>query len=87
MIAISDVYEYLTALQNSICATLEAEDGNARFQVDDWKSALGSGSTRALADGDVIEKAGVNFIYNYYNGIGASFASNSLEMISSSRKV
>lgn len=33
-----------------------------------------------------LEEAGVDFIYNYYDGIGASFASNSLEMASSGRK-
>lgn len=57
---ISQVKSYLMDLQDRICAMLEAEDGAARFRIDNWQSKLGTGSTRVIT-GDVIEKGGVNF--------------------------
>ncbi len=62
------VRAYLLALQDSICAALEAEDGTAKFRTDDWTRAEathaglgGGGRTRILAEGAVFEKAGVAF--------------------------
>lgn len=56
------VKEYLLALQNHICQFVEREDGQVRFEEDEWQhSHGGGGKTRVLAGGDVIEKAGVNF--------------------------
>jgi coproporphyrinogen III oxidase len=57
----TEVKRYLLDLQSQICAALEAEDGKGKFESDDWQSALGSGSTRVLRGGQVIEKGGVNF--------------------------
>ena len=60
------VREYLLDLQDSICQSISEIDGKA-FLEDDWQhqgSALihsGDGRTRVLAEGDVIEKGGVNF--------------------------
>jgi coproporphyrinogen III oxidase len=52
----------MLALQDAICAALEAEDGVARFREDAWSRAEGGGGrTRVLADGRVFEKAGVAF--------------------------
>jgi coproporphyrinogen III oxidase len=49
------------ALQDRICAALEAEDGQARFREDAWERAEGgAGRTRVIADGAVFEKGGVN---------------------------
>jgi coproporphyrinogen III oxidase len=49
------------ALQDRICAGLEAEDGRARFREDAWeRPGGGGGRTRVLAEGGVFEKAGVN---------------------------
>jgi coproporphyrinogen III oxidase len=49
------------ALQDEICAALEAVDGQARFRSDRWERPGGGGGvTRVLADGEVLEKAGVN---------------------------
>ncbi|PTX91247.1 oxygen-dependent coproporphyrinogen oxidase [Opitutus sp. ER46] len=63
-----DVRGYLLALQDSICAALEAEDGDGRFATDDWTrdasaaGALGGGGrTRILTEGGVFEKAGIGF--------------------------
>lgn len=63
---IETVREYLLGLQDSICGSLTAIDGQ-EFSEDAWQhegSALihsGDGRTRVMADGIVIEKGGVNF--------------------------
>ena len=59
---IQDVERYLRGLQDNITSALEAVDGGGRFRKDDWERAEGGGGeSRVLADGDVFEKAGVNF--------------------------
>src|SRR3990172_11611838 len=56
------VRDYLLALQDRICAALEAEDGGERFREDAWmRPEGGGGRTRVLANGNVFEQAGVNF--------------------------
>ena len=56
------VKAYLLGLQDSICASIEAEDGTARFVEDAWqRPAGGGGRTRVISGGAVIEKGGVNF--------------------------
>ena len=57
---ISAVKTFLLDLQDRICAALEEQDGS-KFVEDNWQSQLGSGRTRVIADGGVIEKGGVNF--------------------------
>ena len=48
-------------LQEAIVAALEAADGGARFARDAWERPGGGGGvTRVLADGRLLEKAGVN---------------------------
>lgn len=56
------VKNYLHDLQDRICAQLSKIDGTS-FQEDNWqhKQGSGGGRTRVLADGNVIEKGGVNF--------------------------
>ena len=66
---IDAVKKYLLDLQDSICNTLAKEDGGANFEEDSWtrepdpnKPGMhGSGKTRLLVDGHVIEQGGVNF--------------------------
>jgi len=59
---IAEVERYLRALQDRICAALEAEDGGAKFRSDEWqREAGGGGVTRIVADGTVFERAGVGF--------------------------
>jgi coproporphyrinogen III oxidase len=61
-IDIDSVREYLLNLQDSICSALEAEDGGASFQEDNWQREEGGGGrTRVLFDGKVFEQAGINF--------------------------
>lgn len=50
------------AIQDSICADLEALDGKASFRDDPWNRAEGGGGlSRPIANGALIEKGGVNF--------------------------
>jgi coproporphyrinogen III oxidase len=54
-------YAYIQTLQDQICAALEAEDGEARFQEDLWdRPGGGGGRTRVIENGRVFEKGGVN---------------------------
>jgi len=55
------VSSYLLALQDGICAGLESEDG-AKFREDRWtRPEGGGGRSRVLENGEVFEKAGVNY--------------------------
>jgi coproporphyrinogen III oxidase len=59
---VSAVRTYLLDHQDRICAALAAEDGTATFRTDKWtRPEGGGGRTRILADGPVLEKAGVAF--------------------------
>lgn len=61
-IDVGAIKNYLLALQAKICASLEAVDGKGKFITDSWdRNEGGSGVTRVLAEGAVIEKGGVNF--------------------------
>jgi coproporphyrinogen III oxidase len=52
---------FVHQLQNDICAALEASDGAAKFIEDAWdRPEGGGGKTRVIANGNVIEKGGVN---------------------------
>jgi coproporphyrinogen III oxidase len=56
------VRQFLLGLQDSICAGLEKADGKAKFHTDAWdRETGGTGITRVISDGAVIEKGGVNF--------------------------
>ncbi len=65
---VAAVKAYLLALQDTICAALEQEDGGGKFRTDEWSRREacqpglgGGGRTRLLANGAVFEKAGVAF--------------------------
>jgi len=61
-IDVASVKHYLLNLQEQICSALEAIDGGAVFRRDQWdRDSGGSGITRVLSEGKVIEKGGVNF--------------------------
>ncbi|MES2624005.1 MAG: oxygen-dependent coproporphyrinogen oxidase [Pseudomonadota bacterium] len=61
-IDVGAIKKYLLKLQEQICTSLEAVDGTGKFITDSWDRAEGgSGITRVLAEGNVIEKGGVNF--------------------------
>ncbi|MDX1617847.1 MAG: oxygen-dependent coproporphyrinogen oxidase [Balneolaceae bacterium] len=53
--------EFIRNLQEEICSSLEALDGNARFRHDDWtREGGGGGHTRVIEKGGLFEKGGVN---------------------------
>ncbi|HTC00153.1 MAG TPA: oxygen-dependent coproporphyrinogen oxidase [Ferruginibacter sp.] len=52
---------FIQDLQDRICIALEKADGKALFVEDSWERAEGGGGkTRVIANGNVIEKGGVN---------------------------
>jgi coproporphyrinogen III oxidase len=52
---------FIHDLQLRICGALEQEDGRAVFALDQWeREGGGGGRTMVIADGNVIEKGGVN---------------------------
>ena len=52
---------YIHTLQDQICEALENADGLAKFKEDNWeREGGGGGKTRVIANGNVIEKGGVN---------------------------
>ncbi len=54
-------YQYIQKLQDTICAGLEAVDGQAKFVEDLWdRPEGGGGRTRVITNGKVFEKGGVN---------------------------
>ncbi|MCX4026925.1 oxygen-dependent coproporphyrinogen oxidase [Endozoicomonas sp. SM1973] len=70
---IQAVKNYLLNLQDNICRALEQEDGEAKFQQDEWqREGGGGGRTRVISNGAVIEKGGVNFSHVFGAGLPAS---------------
>ena len=56
------VKDYLLSLQDHICNQLQALEPAVRFRQDEWvREEGGGGRSRVLAEGEVIEKGGVNF--------------------------
>src|SRR3954452_21495178 len=54
--------DFFRDLQDRICSVLEKLDGTGKFREDLWqREGGGGGRTRILAEGAVLEKAGVNF--------------------------
>lgn len=62
MIHKEEITEWYKGLQDRICASLEAADGEGSFVEDAWeRPGGGGGRSRVLRDGRIIEKGGVNF--------------------------
>lgn len=74
------VLAVLKNLQNQICAALEAEEGKARFEPDEWQSKLGTGQSRVLKNGAVFEQAGVNFSHVKGSAMPASASAHRPEL-------
>ena len=61
-IDVQAVHAYLLELQDRICAAVEGQEPAQRFVTDEWRREEGGGGrSRVLEDGEVLEKAGVNF--------------------------
>jgi coproporphyrinogen III oxidase len=66
--------EYFRGLQDRIVAALEELDAGGRFREDRWdREGGGGGRSRVLAEGNVFEKAGVNFS-DVYGDMSEEFA-------------
>ena len=78
---IAQVKSYLLALQDSICAALSEEDGQAGFITEEWeRPGGGGGRSRVLAEGAVFEKAGVNFSHVMGEGLPPSASASRPEL-------
>jgi coproporphyrinogen III oxidase len=56
------VSAFMQGIQDEICAGLEALDGEAKFQQDQWERPEGGGGrSRVIKNGGVFEQGGVNF--------------------------
>ena len=78
---ISSVKVFLQELQSEICKGLEGLDGSAKFRTDQWdRKGGGSGITRIISDGDVLEKAGVNFSHVFGTSMPASATADRPEL-------
>ena len=78
---IQTVKSYLLGLQDSICQSLEQEDGEATFFEDDWeRDAGGGGRTRVLTNGKIFEQAGVNFSHVYGDNMPATATAHRPEL-------
>ncbi len=56
------ITDWFKDLQDRICTRLEAADGKAEFEEDQWERAGGGGGrSRVINNGNVLEKGGVNF--------------------------
>jgi coproporphyrinogen III oxidase len=54
-------YNFIKELQNTITSKLEAIDGKAIFQEDEWQRKEGGGGfSRIIQDGNIFEKGGVS---------------------------
>jgi coproporphyrinogen III oxidase len=79
------VKAFLLDLQERICAALEKEDGEARFEEDAWEREPGEklgggGRTRVLTEGKVFEQAGVNFSDVYGDSLPTSATAHRPEL-------
>ncbi len=62
MITREEITEFFKWLQQDIIRQLEEMDGKGKFVSDPWdRPGGGGGITRVLANGNIIEKGGVNF--------------------------
>jgi coproporphyrinogen III oxidase len=60
--SIDRIADYLTGLQDRLCAGFEDSDGKASFREDCWERPEGGGGrTRVLEGGGTFEKGGVNY--------------------------
>ena len=75
------VKEFLLDLQNTICSKLEQTDGSTTFQTDRWdREAGGTGITRVISGGQVLEKGGVNFSHVFGKSLPASASATRPEL-------
>ncbi len=57
----AEIASLYSGLQENMCRQLEEADGKGVFQRYPWKKEIGQGLTRVMQEGNIIEKAGLNF--------------------------
>lgn len=78
IISVAEIKEFMLSLQDELCRGLEKIDGSRTFMEDTWQRENGGGGrTRALEEGNVIEKCGVNFSHVW--GEKLPFSANHLQ--------
>ncbi|WNB17482.1 oxygen-dependent coproporphyrinogen oxidase [Marivirga arenosa] len=56
------ISNWFKGLQSNICNVISETDGKGQFEIDEWDHAKGGGGkSRLLQNGNILEKAGVNF--------------------------
>lgn len=79
------VKNYLTGLQDRICAALAAADGSKTFAEDSWqRPGGGGGRSRVLTEGAVFEKAGVGFSHVFGTQLPPSATAHRPELVGAS---
>ncbi len=82
---VDEIKAYLLDLQDRICDAFEKLDGKATFLEDSWERAEGGGGrTRAMADGAVFERGGVNFSHVYGENLPPSASAHRPEIAGAS---
>ena len=80
-IDINAVKSYLLGLQDTISDALAEEDGGQGFIEDSWdRPGGGGGRSRVLEEGQVLEKAGINFSHVFGEGLPASATAHRPEL-------
>ncbi len=55
------IAEIYSNLQEKMCLAFEHADGKGKFSRNPWSKEIGTGLTRVMSKGSIIEKAGLNF--------------------------
>ncbi|MDX2190170.1 MAG: oxygen-dependent coproporphyrinogen oxidase [Bacteroidota bacterium] len=62
MVDKTEIQDWFITLQDAICEQIQNRDGRAKFIEDKWDRAEGGGGrSRVIVNGNILEKAGVNF--------------------------
>jgi len=78
---LEQVKAYLQNLQDTICNSLEAEDGRGTFEEDSWvREQGGGGRSRVMKQGAVIEQGGVNYSHVFGEQMPASATAHRPEL-------
>jgi coproporphyrinogen III oxidase len=78
---IDSVKEYLQDLQDRICTSLEKFETSHHFLEENWtRSEGGGGRSRVLENGEVFEKAGINFSHVHGGELPASATAHRPEL-------
>ncbi|OZS41695.1 oxygen-dependent coproporphyrinogen oxidase [Photobacterium sanguinicancri] len=75
------VKAFLLDLQDRICRAIEAQDGQATFEQDEWQREQGGGGrSRVMRGGAVFEQGGVNFSHVFGTKMPASATAHRPEL-------